>query len=63
MRQRPGFVSATGIVLAIAVLAGVLAVAVFAGPQLFSPGGLNAQTGARTAAPRTAAAGRDPRAA
>jgi hypothetical protein len=46
MRQRPGFVSATGIVLAIIVLAGVLAVAVFAGPQLFSPGGLNAQTGA-----------------
>ena len=52
MKKRPGFVSATGIVVAVVLLAGVLAVAVFAGPELFSPGGLNAQTGAGASPPR-----------
>jgi hypothetical protein len=41
MRGRPGFVSATGIVIAVALLAGVLAWTGLAGPVLFSPGPLN----------------------
>jgi hypothetical protein len=56
MTKRPGFVSATGIVVAVVLLAGVLAVAVFAGPELFSPGGLNDQTGTGASPTPTATA-------
>ena len=46
MKKRPGFLSATGIVAAVVVFLGAGAVTHLAGPELFSPGGLNAQTGA-----------------
>jgi hypothetical protein len=43
MSSRPGFVTATGIVVAVVLLAGVLAWTLLAGPVLFSPGPLNAE--------------------
>ena len=43
---RPGFVSATGIVVAVVVLLGAGAVTHLVGPGLFSPGELSAQTSA-----------------
>jgi hypothetical protein len=44
MKRRPGFFSATGIVAAVVVFLGAGAVTHLAGPGLFSPGALNAQT-------------------
>ena len=49
MKQRPGFVSPTGIVVAIVLLAAVFAWALVSGHAMFSPGALNAQTRAATA--------------
>ena len=43
MSKRLGFVSATGILVAVIALAGVLAWTLVKGPVLFSPGGLNAE--------------------
>ena len=46
MKRRPGFVSTAGIVVAVVLVVAVLAVTLVAGPELFSPGGLSAQTSA-----------------
>jgi hypothetical protein len=46
MKKRPGFVSATGIVIAVVVFFGAGAVMHLVGPGLFSPGALSAQTSA-----------------
>ena len=48
MRGRPGFVSATGVALALVLLAGVAAWVLLDGLGLFSPGALNAEAGQRT---------------
>jgi hypothetical protein len=42
VNKRPGFVTATGIVVAAILLVGLLAWSLIVGPGLFSPGGLNA---------------------
>lgn len=46
MKRRPAFMSATGFVAAVVVFLGAGAVMHLAGPGLFSPGALNAQTSA-----------------
>jgi hypothetical protein len=56
MKRRPGFISATGIVAAVVVFLGAGAVTHLLGPELFSPGGLNAQTSADAAIATTTAA-------
>jgi len=43
MTRRPGFVSATGIVVAVVLLLGILTWDLVRGPALFSPGPLNAE--------------------
>ena len=55
MKRRPGFVSATGIVVAVVVLLGAGAVTHLVGPGLFSPGELSAQTGADSLDPTAGA--------
>jgi hypothetical protein len=47
MRGRPGFVSATGVALALLLLAGVAVWVLLDGLGLFSPGALNAEAGPR----------------
>ena len=47
--RRPGFFSATGVVAAVVVVLAAGATALLAGPSLFSPGALNAQTSAELA--------------
>ncbi len=43
MKKRPGFLSPTGIVAAVVVLAAALILTLVAAPTLYSPGGLNAE--------------------
>jgi len=57
MKKRPGFVSATGIVAAVVLLAGVAVWALASGDAMFSPGGLNAETRAATVGGATSAGG------
>ena len=49
MKQRPGFITPTGIVVAIVLIAAVFAWALVGGHAMFSPGALNAQTRSATA--------------
>ena len=48
MKERPGFISATGVVVAAVLLLAVLAWTLARGPALFSPGPLNAEAKAAT---------------
>ena len=57
MKQRPGFITPTGIVVAIVLAAGVLVWALVSGHAMFSPGALNAQTRASLAGAATAGGG------
>jgi len=49
MTQRPGFISALGVVAAALVFVGAGAAMYLIGPEIFSPGGLSTQTGAGAA--------------